>query len=141
MGWRIESVTNPWAPKSIYDDADEPIVARARRWHGALYAVLFALGLGAGYLVFEVMDTATAGAGYRWLYGGDSPAVDRFLARGAFMIVVGGVCGEAGNALWLLMCRFRLGLSADQAAVAVRRPLIPSFILARLFERLYDRKP
>jgi hypothetical protein len=134
-------VTNPWAPKSAYDEVDEPLVARARRWHGTLYGLLFLLGLAVGYLLFMVMDDGTLIARVMWLYGGDQPtAADRLLACGVMMVVLGGAFGEAANALWLVMCRDRLGLSASQAAAALRSPSIPSFVLARLYERLYERE-
>jgi hypothetical protein len=135
-------MTNPWAPKSIHDDADEPIVARARRWHAPLYALLFALGMAVGYVVFEVMDTAVAAARFMWLYGGDDQTgADLFLARGVLMVFAGAVFGELGNALWLVMCRYRLLLSAAEARAAWRSPSIPSFVLARLHDRLYEGDP
>jgi hypothetical protein len=115
---------NPWAPKSAFDDTDEPVVARARRWHAALYALLFMVGMAFGYVLVEVLENRLQ-------------ADDRMLAFGVLMIVFGGVFGELGNALWLLMCRHRLRLSAAEARAALRSPSIPSFILARLFEKLY----
>ena len=124
VGW----LTNPWAPKSIYDDADEPVVARARRWHGVLYASFFLLGLPAGYIAFDI-GGGFIGERDMWL-----------LACGVFMVVVGGLFGELANALWLLMCRHSLRLSAAEAAAALRSPSIPSFVLARLYERLYERE-
>jgi hypothetical protein len=133
---------NPWAPKSIYDDADEPVVARARRWHSMLYGLLFLLGLAVGYVAFTAMDSGFAFARVMWLYGGDEPSVsDRFLAGGVLMVFAGGLFGELANALWLLMCRYRLRLSAAEASAALRAPGIPSFVLGRLYERLYERKP
>ena len=120
-------MTNTWAQKSAYDDRDEPVVARARRWHAALYALLFLAGMAFGYVFVEVMDSRLQ-------------ADDRMLAFGVLMIVFGGVFGELGNALWLLMCRHRLRLSAAEARAALRSPSIPSFVLARLYERLYERE-
>jgi hypothetical protein len=120
-------MSNPWAPKSAYDEVDEPAVARARRWHGAVYAALFLLGMGFGYLVVDVL-----GGGVR---------IRQWIEAGVLMLFFGGIFGEAGNALWLLMCRRRLRLSATQAAAALRSPSIPSFVLAPLYERLYARKP
>ena len=120
-------MTNPWAPKSAFDEADPPVVARARRWHAPLYALLFALGMGFGYLVFEVF-----GGGFQ---------IRRWLESSVLMLFFGGLFGEAGNALWLLMCRRQLHLSAAEAAAALRSPRIPSFVLAPLYERLYERKP
>jgi hypothetical protein len=120
-------MTNPWAPKSAFDEADQPVVARARRWHAPLYALLFALGMGFGYLVFEVF-----GGGFQ---------IRRWLESSVLMLFFGGLFGEAGNALWLLMCRRQLHLSAAEAAAALRSPSIPSFVLAPLYERLYERKP
>jgi hypothetical protein len=120
-------MTNPWAPKSAYDDTDEPVVARARRWHAALFALLFFVGMGFGYGFVEVLENRLQ-------------ADDRMLAFGVLMIVFGGLFGELGNALWLLMCRYRLRLSAAEARAALRSPSIPSFVLARLYERLYERE-
>jgi hypothetical protein len=134
-------MTNPWAPKSAYDETDEPLVARARRWHGALYGLAFLLGLAVGYLVFMVMDDGTLIARVMWLYGGDQPTLaDRVLACGVMMVFLGGLFGEAANALWLVMCRDRLGLSASQAALALRAPSIPSFVLERLYRHLYEER-
>jgi hypothetical protein len=145
IGWhraRYDSgVTNPWAPKSAYDEVDEPLVVRARRWHGALYALAFLLGLGVGYLVFMVMDDGTLIARVTWLYGDYEPtASDRLLACGVLMVVLGGIFGETANALWLVMCRDRLGLSASQAAQALRAPSIPSFVLERVYRHLYEKR-
>jgi hypothetical protein len=117
-------MTSPWAPKSAYDDRDEPAVARARQWHAAIYALLFLLGMAFGYLFVEVIHSG---------FGR--------LPRGVLMLFFGGVFGELGNALWLLTCRHRLRLSAAEAKAALRAPSIPSFVLARLYERLYERKP
>jgi hypothetical protein len=122
-------MTNPWAPKSAYDERDAPAVTQARRWHAALYAMLFLLGMGFGYLVFELL-----GSPFRSTH-------DRLLAGGILMVVFGGIAGELGNALWLLICHGRLRLSAEEASAALRAPSIPSFVLARLYERLYERKP
>ena len=120
-------MTNPWAPKSAYDDTDEPVVARARRWHGVLYALAFLLGMGFGYLVVEAF-----GGGFR---------IRAWLEASVLMLAFGGVFGELGNALWLMMCRHQLRLSPAEAAAALRSPSIPSFVLAPLYERLYGRKP
>ncbi|MCD6040633.1 MAG: hypothetical protein K0R40_236 [Burkholderiales bacterium] len=87
-------MSNPWAPKSIRDDADhEPLVVRAVQ-----------------------------------------P-----LAGAAWVLLVGGVFGELALMLWLCLCRYRLGLSAGQATAALRASVIPSFTLARLYDRLYPR--
>jgi len=134
-------MTNPWAPKSAYDEADEPVVARARRWHGALYALFFVLGFALGYVAFQALDGGFAIARIMWLYGGDEPsAVDRLLGGGVLMIFFGALLGELGNALWLLMCRYRLRLSAAETGAALRSPSIPSFVLARLYKQLYERE-
>jgi hypothetical protein len=116
-------MSNPWAPKSAYDEVDEPIVAQARRWHAAIYALLFLIGMLFGYFLFEV---------FQGRFG--------FLARGVLMVCFGGLFGELGNALWLLMCKHWLRLSAAEAQAALRAPSIPSFVLARLYQRLYEHK-
>jgi hypothetical protein len=59
------------------------------------------------------------------------------MARGILMVVCGGAFGELGSALWLYLCRFRFGVPAADAAAAMRRPVIPSVVLGRLYERFY----
>lgn len=128
-------MSNPWAPKSIRDDADhEPLVVRAVQLRLVLYLLFFAIGLGAGYVTFLAMER---GAEVGELFGiRDERGL---LAGAAWVLLVGGVFGELALMLWLCLCRYRLGLSAGQATAALRAGVIPSFTLARLYDRLYPK--
>ena len=113
-------MTNPWAPKSAFDEADEPAVERARRWHALLWILSVTLGFAAGYFVFDFLFSEIA----HLLY-----------VRLVFMAIAGGVAGEAASALWVVICH-RTGLSAPQARLALS---IPSFVAQRVHRRLHER--
>lgn len=125
-------MANPWAPKSAYDEAGEPLVERAGQWRAALYCVFFLLGLALGYGLFQVLDPLAAARPVVALEGDES-----LFLLAAWMVVCALACGELGLMLWLLLCRYHLRLSAPQALAALRAGAIPSFTLARLYGHLY----
>jgi hypothetical protein len=55
------------------------------------------------------------------------------------MAVLGWLAGEAGNAAWLVLCRYELRLSAEQVGAALEGRLVFSFLHRPLRERLYAR--
>jgi hypothetical protein len=132
---------NPWAPKSAKDDEDDAVVAQARRLHVALHLAFLVLGLVAGFIVFQVSDNDLPLAVLEDLYGdedSDSP-LPEILLGALYMAIFGALAGEAGNAAWLLLCRYRLGLSADQVRAALDGRVVFSFVLRPLQQRLYAR--
>jgi hypothetical protein len=56
-----------------------------------------------------------------------------------YMAVLGWLAGEAGNAAWLVLCRYELRLSAEQVRAALEGRLVFSFLHRPLRERLYAR--
>jgi hypothetical protein len=116
-------VSNPWAPKSAFDEADEPLVERARRWHALLWILAVTLGFAAGYFVFDLLFSGIA---------------DVLFIRLVFMAIAGGVAGEAASALWVVVC-LRSGLSAQQVRLALQALSIPSFVAAYVYRRIHER--
>jgi hypothetical protein len=129
------SVADVWAPKSAKDDDDAPVV-QARRWHTVLVLAFVALGLLAGYLLFQLADHRLAIAVLDELY--DDEAGWEIVLCGLYMAVLGWLAGEAGNAAWLLLCRYELRLSAEQVRAALEGRVTFSFLLHPLRERLFS---
>ncbi len=125
-----------WAPKSAKDDDDAALV-QARRWHTVLVLAFVALGLLAGYIVFQLADNRLAIAALDELY--DDEAQWAIVLCGFYMAVLGWLAGEAGNAAWLLLCRYELRLSDEQVRAALDDRVTFSFLLHPLRERLYAR--
>jgi hypothetical protein len=129
-------VTHVWAPKSAKDDDDAALVP-ARRWHTVLVLAFVALGLLAGYIVFQLAYNRLAIAALDDLY--DDEAEWEIVLCGLYMAVLGWLAGEAGNAAWLVLCRYELRLSAEQVGAALEGRLVFSFLHRPLRERLYAR--
>jgi hypothetical protein len=129
------SVTHVWAPKSAKDD-DDAAVVQARRWHTVLVLAFVALGVLAGYMVFQLADNRLAIAALDELY--DDEAEWEILLCGLYMAVLGWLAGEGGNAAWLLLCRYELRLSAEQVRAALDGRVTFSFVLHPLRARLFS---
>ena len=128
-------MTDVWAPKSAKDD-DDATVAQARRWHTVLVLGFVALGILAGYILFQLADHRLAIAVLDDLY--DDEAQWEIVLCGLYMALLGWVAGEAGNAAWLLLCRYELRLSAEQVRAALDGRVTFSFLLNPLRERLFS---
>jgi hypothetical protein len=128
-------VTDVWAPKSAKDD-DDAAVVQARRWHTVLVLAFVALGVLAGYMVFQLADNRLAIAALDELY--DDEAEWEILLCGLYMAVLGWPAGEGGNAAWLLLCRYELRLSAEQVRAALDGRVTFSFVLHPLRTRLFS---
>jgi hypothetical protein len=114
-------VANPWAAKSAKDDPDDAAVISARRSHYVLHATFVLPGLVAGFLLWKATDRT-------------APLVCAF-----YMVMLGFISGEIGNAVWLLLCRYRLRLTAAQVRAALDGSYIHSLVLNLLRERLFPR--
>jgi hypothetical protein len=125
-------VSNRWAPKSAKDEADEPAVDGARRLHLVLFVAFAALGVLAGFMLFQGLDQNLPVAILEELVDDEFSAGDVLLC-GFYMAVLGLAGAELGNAIWLLLCRHRLGLSADQVRAALAGGPGYSLVLRYLF--------
>lgn len=74
-------MSNPWAPKSAFDEADAPAVERARRRHLLLRALWAMLGFAAGYLAFDLLYSEDFARLARRLSDEDTIALDLLFAR------------------------------------------------------------
>ena len=114
-------------------------MVQARRLHVLLYIAFLVLGLLAGFVVFQVLDNGLPLAVLDDLFNdedSDSPAPEVLLCA-LYMAIFAALAGEAGNAAWLLLCRYQLGLSAGQVRAALAGRAVFSFVLRPLHERLY----
>ena len=126
-----------WAAKSAKDD-EHPAVVQAKRWHLALHLALLALGVAAGYVAFQLTDDRTPLAFFLSLYEDEYRHWD-VLVCGLYMAVFGWLGGEAGSAVWLILCRYPLGVSAEHARAALDSSVVLSFLARPLHARLYVR--
>jgi hypothetical protein len=125
-------VSNPWAPKSAKDEADEPAVDGARRLHLLLLFAFAVLGVLAGFVLFQVFDRHVPLLVVEELLDDELGAWDVVLC-GFYMALLGLAGAELGSAIWLLLCRHRLGLSADQVRAALAGGFGYSLVLRYLF--------
>ena len=128
------SAQDRWAPKSAKDDEQDVAVVRARHWQAALHAAFLVLGAATGYVAFQLADQQLPLAFLESLYDDEYRGWEVLLC-GLYLAVLGWLGGEAGNAAWILLCRYHLGLSAEQMRAALDGRLVLSFVLIQRFRR------
>lgn len=135
-GERSEMMNAPdrWAPKSAKHDEHDAAVVRARHWHAALHLAFLLLGAAAGYVAFQLADRELPLAFLESLYDDEYRGWEVLLC-GLYLAVLGWLGGEAGNAAWILLCRYHLGLSAEQMRAALDGRVLLSFVLIQRFRR------
>jgi hypothetical protein len=90
------------------------------------------LGVLAGFVLFQVFDRHVPLLVVEELLDDELGAWDVVLC-GFSMALLGLAGAELGNTIWLLLCRHRLGLSADQVRAALAGGLGYSLVLRYLF--------
>ena len=74
-------MSNPWAPKSAFDEAEAPAVEHARRRRLFLRALWAILGFAAGYLAFDLLYNEDFARLARRLSDEDTIALDLLFSR------------------------------------------------------------
>ena len=64
-------MTNPWAPKPVLEQREEPTVSRLRGWRFALYVLFHWVGMFVGFLAFEAVTPISVRAGTHALYASE----------------------------------------------------------------------